>query len=394
MGMEFRPYYMAREWVKAGHSVTIVAGDYSHLRIKNPEVQRDFQEEMIDGIRYAWVKTGEYEGNGAARAFTMFRFVRKLKAHASVIARDWKPDVVIASSTYPLDTYAAQKIAKLAGAKLIHEIHDMWPATLYEIGGMSKSHPFVKLMQAAEDSFCKHSDKVVSILPGAKDYLVSHGMKPDAFVAIPNGVIESEWEDSKPLPDEHAEAIKHLKREGKFVICFFGSHTVSYGIDCLIDAVQALPASSNVVALFVGDGIHKPNLIEHAKREHQERFVFLRPVPKKAVPSLLAEVDGIYIGLMKNNLGQFGIGMNKLFDSMMASKPILYAVEAYNNYVDEYNCGISVASEDANAVADGLMFLSSMPERERQALGENGRKAIRENFTYEVLANRFLEAMR
>ena len=42
MGMEFRPYYMAREWVRMGHNVRIVAGSYSHLRIKNPKVDKDF----------------------------------------------------------------------------------------------------------------------------------------------------------------------------------------------------------------------------------------------------------------------------------------------------------------------------------------------------------------
>ena len=44
MGMEFRPYYFAREWVKMGHDVTMIAGDYSHLRSKNPDVLKDFQE--------------------------------------------------------------------------------------------------------------------------------------------------------------------------------------------------------------------------------------------------------------------------------------------------------------------------------------------------------------
>ena len=46
MGMEFRPYYFAREWVRAGYHVDIVAADYSHLRIRNPKVQKDFQKEI------------------------------------------------------------------------------------------------------------------------------------------------------------------------------------------------------------------------------------------------------------------------------------------------------------------------------------------------------------
>ena len=35
MGMEFRPYYFAREWSKMGHEVWVIAGDYSHLRTRS-----------------------------------------------------------------------------------------------------------------------------------------------------------------------------------------------------------------------------------------------------------------------------------------------------------------------------------------------------------------------
>ena len=133
MGMEFRPYYFAKEWVKKGHRVDIFVASYSHLRRVNPKAQHDFQEEIIDGIHYHWIKTIQYEGNGAKRAITMAQFVGKLWINAKKITKKFKPDVVITSSTYPLDTYVGQKIRRVSGKKirLIHEVHDMWPSTLY-----------------------------------------------------------------------------------------------------------------------------------------------------------------------------------------------------------------------------------------------------------------------
>lgn len=390
MGMEFRPYYMAREWIRQGHEVDIIAADYSHLRRKNPKIQRDWQIEEIDGIRYHWLRTGDYDGNGVRRALTMFRFVGKIWLKAKVIAREWKPDVVITSSTYPLDTYAGQRIRKycLKDIKLIHEVHDMWPITLIELGHMKKTNPFVILMQIAENSFCKKSDRIVSLLPNADRYFMQHGMPKDHFSVVSNGIVKSEWDHPTPLPKEHTEVFESLKKDGKFIICFFGSHTEAYALTHLIQAVQSIN-NKKIAVVFVGNGPQKKELENLALNKTGCNVSFLPPVPKTSIPNLVANTDVLYVGALKNDMFRFGICMNKLFDSMMSERPILYAVAAPNNYIAEYNCGVSVEAENINALRDGILCLYHMNPEQRERLGKNGRKAVLEHFTYEKLAADF-----
>ena len=392
MGMEFRPYYFAREWVKMGHNVRIVAADYSHLRLINPKVNTDFQEEIIDGITYTWVKTGTYESNGIARAMTMFRFVGKLMRNAKKIADNWKPDVIITSSTYPIDTYAGQKIKKYSRredgrkATLIHEVHDMWPITLIEIGGMKKTNPFVILMQMGENSFCKHSDYVVSLLCAAKDYFVKHGMKPAAFRSIMNGVVLEEWENPTELPKEHQDVLDDLHRKNKYIICFFGSVNVSYAVDYLIKAQQKLN-DDRIAIVIVGEGNQKDEL----KMLAGDGVYFLPKIPKTAIPTLMQRIDCCYVGALHNDMFRFGICMNKLFDSMMSGKPILYAVEAPNNFITDFDCGISVKAENVDELVDGMKKLLELSSEERDRLGLNGRNAVLTHFEYGQLAVQFAD---
>lgn len=389
MGMEFRPYYLSREWIKMGHRVDIFAADYSHLRIKNPETTKEYHTEIIDGIYYHWVHTSKYTGNGVDRAKTMAQFVGKLYRNARVIAEKYEPDVIITSSTYPLDTYVGQRIKKYRpNAKLIHEIHDMWPAVLTEVNGMSKYHPFVVAMQIAENSFCKHSDNIISLPPCSKEYLINHGMKPEKFLDVANGVNTDEWDNAEKLNDETQDVFRGLKEENKFIICFFGSLTNYYALPELIEAVQEID-NPNITVVFVGEGVYKKELEVIAKRKNEDRFVFLDRIPKRQVPSMLKEVDALYVGGTESTVFKYGICMNKLFDSMMSGKPILYAVDAPNNYIKEYNCGVSAESTSSRSIIRCIKELYTMTPDERRVIGNNGYKAVMDNYTYSKLAERF-----
>ena len=389
MGMEFRPYYLSREWVRMGNNVTIIAGDYSHLRKKNPSVTNDFSVENIDGIEYVWVRTGKYEGNGVKRALTMERFVRKLYINAGKIAKKYRPDVVIASSTYPLDTYPAQKISKIAKAKYVHEVHDMWPSTLYEVGGMSKSHPFVVAMQIAENSAYKHCDKCVSLLPYAKDYMIEHGLSADRFVNIQNGIEEDEWKEPQEIPDEHKKFFEDHKDD--FIVGYFGGHALSNALDRMLDVAKKMQNDEGVSFVLIGDGIEKARLVKRAEDEKIHNVFFLPPVPKKAVPDLLKYFDCSYMTGTTSPLYRFGLCLNKMYDSMMGGLPVVLAFNAPPTPIMEFGCGYQVDPENQEAVIRFIREIKEMTEEERIRFGEKGRKAILDRFTYAKLAEQFID---
>ena len=388
MGMEFRPFYLAQEWVKQGHKVTILAGDYSHLRLKNPVVEKDFLQQNIGGVRYIWFKTGAYEGNGAKRALTMLRFVRKLYRYGKKISRLVNPDVVIASSTYPLDAYAAHFIARKTNAQVIHEVHDMWPSSLIELGGMSRKNPFVVMMQIGENYAYRHADYVVSLPSCAESYMKEHGLRDGRFACIRNGVVLSDWEDPQPLPDGHVQILSQLK--DKFVVGYFGGHALSNALDLLLDVAKQLQ-DTNIHIVLVGDGVEKKRLLTRAQEEQIGNVTFLDPVPKKAVPSLVSYFDCTYLGALDSPLYRFGICMNKIFDSMMAGKPMVCAIKTPDTLIPENNCGIMVDPADPKKVADAIREMSEMTPEALAEMGENGRRAAIEKYNYTALARQFTD---
>lgn len=410
-GMEYRPYYLAREWVRAGHRVHIVAASHSHLRRLAPAMAgRERLDEYIDGIHYSWLRTPAYAGNGAGRVRNMLAFVARLWREAPRLAHAHAPQAVIASSTYPLDIWPAHRIARLAGARLLHEVHDLWPLSPMELGGHSRHHPFIMLLQAAENHACRHADAIVSILPRVREHLEARGMAPHKLHLIPNGVDPDEWPDTAasaaradalawsadarppPLPPTVAALLARLRAEGRTIVGYAGSHGLANALGTLLDAAHLLRQRPFAFVL-VGAGPEKEQLRRQAHALGLDHVHFADPVPKRAIPALLARFDIAFLGWRRQPLYRFGIAPNKLLDYMMAGRPVLHAVEAGNDPVAETGCGVSVAPDDPSALAEGLARLQALDPRTRRALGERGRRHVRDHLSYPVLASRFLTVL-
>lgn len=388
LGMEFRPYYLAREWTKQGHKVMIVGGTYSHLRKHQPKCLH----ETLDAIEYRWIPVRQYQGNGIGRILSMSDFVRKLWSSYKKYIGGFKPNIVVASSTYPLDIYPCRKIAKAYGAKLVYEVHDLWPLSPMEIGGYSKYHPFIMVMQAGEDYCYRHADKVISLLPKAIDHMMERGMNPSKFAYVPNGFDPEEWDKPIPASEAVTKTIAGLRKEGKFIVMYAGGHALSNALDYLLDAMKQLK-DQNITLVMIGNGQEKQRLMSRIKDEDISNIVCLDPIPKKEIPSTLALADALYIGWNKNPLYRFGISPNKLFDYMMSGRPIIHSVDAANDWVKDADCGISIDAEDVNGIAKAIKEISSWPESKLNETGNRGMKYCKEHFEYGKLAKEFIDCI-
>ncbi|MDQ5920418.1 MAG: hypothetical protein QG673_474 [Pseudomonadota bacterium] len=389
-GMEYRPYYLAREWVKLGHKVTIIASNISHIRNKNiliPDSQ-NYLEEIIDGIKYIWCRTTPYNGNGIRRVINIFTFLYRLKKIMPKLIQQAKPDLVIASSTYPFDTKIAAKIAKKTKAKFIYEIHDLWPLTPIELNGMSRLHPFIWLMQRAEDFGYKNADKVVSLLPKAKNYMCEHGMDENKFVYIPNGVSISDWQTNiEAIPEQHLNQILQLKKQYAFLIGYAGGMGEANALDYVLSSAKRLPANAFIL---VGDGALKDSLLRRITSENITNVFFMPAINKMQIPDFLKQMDALYIGWNKLPIYRFGICPNKLFDYMLSAKPIIHSVTAGNDLVRDAHCGVSVPAEDVAAITHAIETLSKQSAEELNWLGNNGYNYVIKQHDYLLLARKFL----
>jgi glycosyltransferase involved in cell wall biosynthesis len=394
LGMEFRPYYLSKEWLKSGHNVSIIASNYSHLRTNQPVTDKDLTEEIVEGIRYIWIATPRYSASVIKRFINILVFVLKLFWYKTRLIKLIKPDVVIASSTYPLDIYPAYYYAKKNKAKLCFELHDMWPLSPMIIGGYSKYHPFIWLMQKAENFACRKVDCYVSMLGNVEEYLAEHGLEKSKFIHIPNGFNSDERKFGKiELPENYSILLDKLRNENKVIVGYAGGHSPSNALDSLIDAASLLRENDKIVFVLVGTGPSKDALINKVKKMQLDNVIFLPPVIKQSVPSLVDKFDMVFIGGIRSELHKYGTSPNKITEYILAEKPVIFSIDEPNSLIEKVGCGYRVPAEDAKSIADAIYKMSTISSSERKEMGIRGSEYAIKNLNYEVLAEKFIQSI-
>jgi glycosyltransferase involved in cell wall biosynthesis len=386
-GMGGRHYYLAKELAKQGHRVYLIGAGFTHLLRQPPRLVEEFTVEPItEGFNFVWVRVPKYSGaHDKKRVLNWIRFAWKLLTLPKVIAD--KPDAILYSSPALIPFLGAQRLAKNFKAKLVFEVRDIWPLSLVELGGFSKKHPFILLMQWIEDKAYRDASIVLSNLPNAVEHMVMRGMRRDKFVWIPNGLDLDEVGNAQPLSEE----VKLSLPKNKFIVGYTGTLGVANALDALIKAARLLKGETDVYIVLVGNGKEKFSLMEKAK--DLSNIVFIDSIPKQQIQSMLVEFDVCYIGWKREPIYRFGIAPNKLPEYMLSSKPIIHAYSGTNDFVKMANAGLSIPAEEPQAIADAILSIKSLTPDEREQMGKNGRAYALEHHDYATLAKKLEQAL-
>jgi glycosyltransferase involved in cell wall biosynthesis len=391
-----RHYDIGRVLAEQGHDITIFASSFSHFTFREERLKRNerMRVDYIDGLRFAWIRTTPYSRNDSRRALNMLSYaIGTIRAQRGMP----RPDVVVGSSPHPAASAAAWLIAAIRRVPFVYEVRDIWPQTLIDMGALREGSLAARVLGWAELFLYCRARMVISLLPCAPDYIARRGISREKIAYVPNGIASTPSTDVTLSGDaaELVARITQLRRGGRVIAGYVGSHGRANGLDTLVHAARELRdrGEDGIVFVFVGDGPEKEGCQRLARYHDLHNVIFWRPVPKRSVPALLEALDVMLFSLLDVSVFKYGLSSNKLFDYLAAGRPVVSACAVQETPVNASGGGICVPPEAPGAIADALITLASLGEAGRQAIGDRGKQWVYENHDVIVLAERFLQVL-
>lgn len=391
-GPNLRTYYAAKELVALGHEVTMASASYSHKYSKLPVTKGLITEEIIDGIQYRWVRCVHYR-NLVQRIFSHFVFGFKCIRNLDKICT--RADVVVFSGPPPEIFLFAKRIANKLKAQIVADVRDIWPRTQVEMSRWHLLNPYTHFLYLCQFILVRHSDGLVSPLPGVDAYHKLVGATQKTVI------IENGFDTSRPPPclssgleiagcsGKHSfdegdllplESIKGNKR---LTVGYAGAFDRDNDIDAFLEVADRLKLNSNVLFVMVGAGIRFEEVVSLSRR--LPNLIVCNRVSSMDVPSVLAGMDVLFCGLKPKKIYQYGVSLAKSYEYMAASKPVIWMVDACNNPIAESGGGWTVKAGDVDALQAVIEQANNTSAEELELIGFKARQYLEENHSYRVL---------
>lgn len=384
-----RTHEHCREWVKAGHQVTVIttAPNFPTGRVFAGFRNRLYAREELDGIQVVRVWTYITANEGFLKRSLDYISFAVAAVLAGLFTRRF--DVVVGTSPQFFTACAAWFLGFLRRRPFVFELRDLWPESIRAVGVM-KSGRVLDLLEKVELFLYRRASAVVSVTHAFKADLIRRGIGASKIHVVTNGADLTHF---RPRPrDAVLEA--QLGLAGKFVIGYVGTHGMAHALGTVLDAakmVQNQAKGDRLRFVLLGDGAQKSALKARAADMGLGSVIFIDTVPKAEVARYWSLLDVSIVHLKREPLFATVIP-SKLFECMAMGIPVLHGVAGESaEIVLRDQVGEVFTPEDAGELAVASQRLVDDPSA-LATMSANGVKAARA-YDRTVLAGRMLEIL-
>lgn len=385
-----RLYEHARRWTAAGHDVTVIcpAPSAPHGRLYQGHSNIFWQEEVLDGIRVIRIWTFLAANRGQVRRSLNYLSYMGSALVALLLVR--RHDVLVATTPQFFCGLAGALASFFRKETFVLEVRDLWPESIEAVGAGSGGFAMRSLQRVARWMY-RRARVIVAVGPGYRDkLLLCPGLTPDRVQVLPNG---ADLEVFAAVPEDHENLLVKLGIRARFVVSYVGTLGMAHGLDTVLEAAELLRDRDDIAFALVGDGAEHARL-EKAARERGLRNVhFTGLLPKEMIPSILAESGACLVHLKRRELFR-SVLPSKLFEAMAMGRPVLLGVDGdARDVLAEAGAGIFFEPENAALLAAAARQLADDPA-EASRLGTQGAAFVREHYTRDGFAVRYVEILR
>jgi glycosyltransferase involved in cell wall biosynthesis len=305
-----RTFLFARELVRRGHEVRVIASD-RRLGMPMPKRFHRFEEEGV-GVDVLHV------GLGRRRTWLGW-----LWAHFALMARCWfrllrceKPDVLIAVSP-PLPVVLPVVVAcRLRGVPYVLETRRLIPEVLVGTGRM-RSPVLIGILSWLANFGTRRARRIVALTDGMARHIAADTKVSDRVVMIPHCC------DLELFSDGDGRRIREANGwENKFVCLHLGSMTRFNGLEDIPRTADILREDEQFVFWMIGDGDERDSFEQNIRDRELTNVVIWDPQPRSNLPDILAAADLCLATIWPYPVLEQS-GGQRLFDYLAAGRPIL-----------------------------------------------------------------------
>lgn len=353
-----RTFEHCREWVRAGHKVTVITGfpNFPKGEVFPGYRNRLWQKETLDGIDVLRVWTYITANEGFFRRILDYQSYMLAAIAAAPFVQN--VDVVVATSPQLFTPCAAYVVSRAKRIPYVFELRDLWPESIRAVGALSRAPRIFALLERLELFLYRKAERIVSVTESFRRNLITRGIAAEKISVVTNGVDAARFH---PLPRDEALAAR-FGLSGKFVAGYIGTHGMAHSLETLLDAAVLLkshPEGADIRLLFLGDGARKQVVKDRSRDMGLDNVLFLDSVPKNEVPRYWSLLDVSVIHLKKTELFTTVIP-SKLFECMGMGIPVLHGVAGESaEIVEREGVGLIFEPENAEALTAGLLRLKN-----------------------------------